>query len=143
MTKSHLIEKINAFHLWSLIDKNCEYFWLANLVNVGSYSLPVHSRYLYVKGCNENNGNSPYMKGFRKTYVFPRSICNFRRFRVLSFIKRARFLAREGSWAKDCFTPTWRNMAGYIVRTAGKWQLALAQGPEIKGHSASQQLFFA
>ena len=89
----------------------------------------------------------PTWKDSEKLYVFPRSICNFLRFRVLSFIKRARFLAREESWAKDWFTPTWRNMAEhggiYIVRTAGKWQLALAQGPEIKGHSASQQLSFA
>ena len=85
----------------------------------------------------------PTGKNSEKLYVFPRSICNFLRFRVLSFIKRARFLAREESWAKDYFNPTWRNMAGYIVRTAGKWQLTLAQGPEIKGHSASQQLFFA
>ena len=56
----------------------------------------------------------PTGKDSEKLYVFPRSICNFLRFRVLSFIKRARFLAREESWAKDWFTPTWRNVAGYI-----------------------------
>ena len=56
----------------------------------------------------------PTGKDSEKLYVFPRSICNFLRFRVLSFIKRARFLAREESWAKDWFTPTWRKVAGYI-----------------------------
>ena len=40
-------------------------------------------------------------------------------------------------------TPTWRDIAKDIDRTARKWQLTLAQGPELEDYSASQQLSFA
>ena len=59
----------------------------------------------------------PTWKDSEKLYVFPRSICNFLRFRVLSFIKRARFLARGRAGRKTGSLQhggTWRNMAGYI-----------------------------
>lgn len=43
------IKKYMLFNLWGLKDKNREYSWLGNLVNVEPYSLPVLGKYSHIK----------------------------------------------------------------------------------------------
>lgn len=76
-----------------------------------------------------------------KTYVFPRCICNFPRFRALLFVKRARSIVRNG-WIQ--YGGTWPSkLAVDVVVTAGKLWFASAQGSELNSPSASLQLSIA
>ena len=47
--RNNNIKKYMLFSLWSLKDKNREYSWLGNLVNVEPYSLPVLGKYSHIK----------------------------------------------------------------------------------------------
>ena len=69
-----------------------------------------------LKRSDEHDGNSPYLESPKKPYVFPRSICNFPRFRALMFTKRARFLVREEGWVKLVHS----NMAEHGVTRRGR-----------------------
>ena len=65
-----------------------------------------------LKICKENDENSSYMSS-PKTLRVSAQYLQFPRFRVLLFVKRARFLVMEESWDKVWFISTWQNiMAG-------------------------------